>query len=44
VSLPDSGWVSFRIRESGDVPAAIELFRMGYERARAKAEQRVARS
>jgi hypothetical protein len=31
--LPDSGWVSFRIRSEADVDAAIELFHMGYERA-----------
>jgi len=30
--LPDSGWVSFFIRSPDDVPAAIELFRMNYER------------
>lgn len=30
--LPDSGWVSFHIRGAGDVPAAIELFRLNYDR------------
>ena len=30
--LPDSGWVTFYIRDAGDVPAVIELFRMNYER------------
>jgi Family of unknown function (DUF5519) len=32
--LPDSGWVSFRIRGDDDVEAAIELFRLSYERAK----------
>jgi len=31
--LPESGWVSVRIRSQHDVPAVIELFRMNYERA-----------
>ena len=31
--LPDSGWVSFYIRESADVERAIELFRLSYELA-----------
>jgi len=31
--LPESGWVSVRIRGQHDVPAVIELFRMNYERA-----------
>lgn len=30
--LPDSGWVSFHIRGSEDVPAVLELFRKNYER------------
>src|SRR6476661_5669667 len=30
--LPDTGWVSFRIRTGEDVPAAIALFRLNYER------------
>lgn len=33
-TLPHSGWISFRIRSEHDVPAAIELFRMNYERLR----------
>jgi Family of unknown function (DUF5519) len=32
-ALPDSGWITFRLREDGDVERAIELFRLGYERA-----------
>jgi hypothetical protein len=31
--LPESGWVTARIREPGDVEAVIELFRMSYDRA-----------
>jgi hypothetical protein len=31
--LPDSGWVTFRIETPADVDAAIELFRLSYERA-----------
>jgi len=31
--LPESGWVSVRIRGEQDVPAVIELFRLNYERA-----------
>ncbi|MGH2348738.1 MAG: luciferase family protein [bacterium] len=30
--LPDSGWVSVRIRSADDVPGVLELFRMNYER------------
>lgn len=30
--LPDSGWVSVRIRGAEDVPAVLELFRMNYDR------------
>lgn len=33
-TLPQSGWISFRIRSEHDVPAAVELFRMNYERLR----------
>jgi hypothetical protein len=29
--LPDSGWVSFYIREAGDVDRAIELFRLSFD-------------
>ncbi len=34
------GYVSYRIRSADDVPGAIELFRMNYERAKASAERR----
>jgi Family of unknown function (DUF5519) len=30
--LPDSGWVSYVIREPSDVAAVIALFRLNYER------------
>jgi Luciferase len=30
--LPDTGWVSFRIRSAGDAAAAVELFRLNYDR------------
>ena len=33
--LPESGWVSYRIRGEADVPGAIALFRLSYERATA---------
>jgi len=32
--LPDTGWVSYRIRSEHDVPAVIDLFRMNYDRLR----------
>ena len=28
--LPQTGWITFRIREEADVKAAIELFRLSY--------------
>ncbi|HEY0928550.1 MAG TPA: luciferase family protein [Gemmatimonas sp.] len=31
-TLPHSGWISFRIRSEHDVPAAVELFRLNYDR------------
>jgi hypothetical protein len=30
--LPDSGWVTFRIRSEADLANAIDLFRLNYER------------
>lgn len=30
--LPDTGWVSYYIRGPADVPGAIELFRLNYDR------------
>lgn len=33
-TLPQSGWISFRIRSEHDIPHAVELFRLNYERLR----------
>jgi hypothetical protein len=41
--LPDSGWVTRRIRHEEDVEAVVELFRLAYERARVAAAVRAAR-
>src|SRR5262245_28860635 len=30
--LPNTGWVSYYIRSAADVPGAIELFRLNYDR------------
>jgi hypothetical protein len=38
--LPESGWVSFWIEGPEDVPRVLELFRLGYDRARAQEERR----
>jgi predicted DNA-binding protein (MmcQ/YjbR family) len=38
--LPDSGWISFWIRDDDDVAEAVELLRMSYERAAAQRERR----
>ena len=40
--LPDSGWVRRRMDGPGDAEAVIELFRMNYERAQARAERHAA--
>jgi luciferase-like monooxygenase len=37
--VPDSGWITVRIRKPDDVDAVIELFRIAYERAAAAAER-----
>jgi hypothetical protein len=29
--LPESGWISFRIKSEADVLAAVDLMRMSYE-------------
>ena len=31
-ALPTTGWVTFRVRNEHDLPAAIDLLRMNYER------------
>jgi hypothetical protein len=42
--LPDSGWVTKRIRSDEDVDEVIELFRLSYERAQVAAKVREAQS
>lgn len=39
--LPDSGWVTFRIRGPEDVPAVVALFRLQYDRMSARRERAV---
>lgn len=39
--LPQSGWVSYPIRDAGAVPGAIALFRLAYERATASSKPAV---
>jgi hypothetical protein len=34
--LPASGWISYPIRDATDVPGALTLFRLAYERATAE--------
>lgn len=34
--LPETGWVTYRIRGEEDVEGAIELFRLNYERLTAR--------
>jgi len=38
--LPDSGWISFTLREPADVERAIALLRRSYEIARSQRERR----
>ncbi len=38
--LPESGWVQRRMDGSGDAEAVISLFRMNYDRAKARDERR----
>ncbi|CAA9459751.1 MAG: hypothetical protein AVDCRST_MAG58-2342 [uncultured Rubrobacteraceae bacterium] len=40
--LPDSGWVRRKMDGPEDAQAVIELFRMNYDRAKARAERRAA--
>jgi hypothetical protein len=40
---PDSGWVSFYLREPGDPERAIELLRRSYEIAQSQLDQRQGR-
>lgn len=32
--LPDTGWVSYRIKSENDIPAVVDLFRINYDRLR----------
>lgn len=41
-ALPDSGWVTRRVRGPADVEAVVELFGLAYRRARAAQETRSA--
>ncbi len=41
-ALPDSGWVTRRVRTAEDVEAVVELFRLSYERAVAARSQQEA--
>jgi luciferase-like monooxygenase len=38
--LPQTGWVSYRIRGEEDVEGALELFRLNYERLTARKKER----
>ena len=38
--LPDSGWVSYRIRTPDDVDGAIALFRLNYDRLTLRSSSR----
>src|SRR5215218_3159317 len=42
--LPDSGWVRRRMDGSEDAEAVIELFRMNYDRAKARDKRRASGS
>jgi len=42
--LPNSGWVRRRMDGPGDAEAVTELFRMNYDRARARAKRRAAQA
>ena len=33
---PESGWVSYWIRNSGDIPVVINLFKLQYERLKSR--------
>jgi hypothetical protein len=35
--MPDSGWLTVPVRTAADLAGAVEVFRLAYERARAKA-------
>jgi hypothetical protein len=37
--LPQSGWISYPIRDASAIPGALDLFRLAYERATTKREK-----
>jgi hypothetical protein len=37
--LPQSGWISYPIRDTSAIPGALALFRLAYERATSKRER-----
>jgi hypothetical protein len=39
--FPNTGWVSYRVRDDSAVPGAIELFRLSYEGAAAAQEKQM---
>ncbi len=41
--LPQTGWVSYPIRGEEDVPGALELFRLNYERLMARGRDKAGR-
>jgi hypothetical protein len=38
--LPNSGWITFRFKDHDDVAHAIDLFKLSYEIARSKGQDR----
>jgi hypothetical protein len=42
--LPDSGWISFYLREQSDIARAVELFRLSYDLAAKQRAKRAASS
>jgi hypothetical protein len=38
-AMPDSGWLTVPVRTAADLAGAVEVFRLAYERARAKARR-----
>jgi len=36
-AMPDSGWLTVPVRTAADLPGAVEVFRLAYERAQRKA-------
>ena len=36
-AMPDSGWLRVTVRTAADLPNAVEIFRLAYERAQRKA-------